>query len=324
MQIIVGTMRTSASAMIRVGLTAVFMSVVALAPAAAQTIFKPVAIVNESVITGFDLAQRAQIIAALGRARPTPDLLRAQALEQLVQDKLKLQAGDLVGITPSDQVVDVGIDFFAQQFNLSADDFRSKLNGEGVSNQAIDDLIGADTVWREVVRARFLNRAEPTETRIDEEIALRSNTTAFSYRLRELGLRLTGNPETDEPKRQLLLQIYEDLSAGGDFDAALQQYSESPNRDEGGDIGWVSASALPAELVRDLNSLQPGDVTKPITVQGGASILQLVERRLGGGDNAVSQEQREQVRQRLLAEEINRLADGYLQELRRDALIELR
>ncbi|MEM7238207.1 MAG: hypothetical protein AAF501_10340, partial [Pseudomonadota bacterium] len=165
---------------------------VGAAPTLAQTIFKPVAVVNESAITGFDLAQRAQILASLGRAQNSPDLLRAQALEQLIQDRLKLQAGEIVGITPNDEIVDLGIGIFAQQFNLSGDDFRVSLNGEGVSDQAINDLIGADTVWREVVRARFLSRAEPTETRIDEEVALRSGVAAYSYRLKELGIRFTG------------------------------------------------------------------------------------------------------------------------------------
>ncbi|MEM7240087.1 MAG: peptidylprolyl isomerase, partial [Pseudomonadota bacterium] len=170
----------------------------------------------------------------------------------------------------------------------------------------------------------FLSRAEPTETRIDEEVALRSGVAAYSYRLKELGIRFTGNEAEDNRNREVLLDLYERLSQGGDFEAAVAEFSESPSRDNGGDIGWVPAAGLPPDLVRDLNLLNAGEVTRPVSVQGGASILQLIERRLGGANPNVSQEDREQVRQQLLAEEINRLADGYLQELRRDALIELR
>ncbi len=60
-----------------IGLAAVLLSA---APAPAQTMFRPVAIVNDSATTGFDLAQRAQILVALGFPTANPDALRAASL----------------------------------------------------------------------------------------------------------------------------------------------------------------------------------------------------------------------------------------------------
>ncbi|MBY8975654.1 peptidylprolyl isomerase [Rhodobacteraceae bacterium NNCM2] len=294
-------------------------------PAFAQTAFKPVAVVNDSAITGFDLAQRAQILQALGRATSVPERLRSQALDTLIEDRLKLEAGTRNGLTPTDEVVSLGIDVFAKQLDMTGEELRSKLKAQGVSDQAIDDMIAAETIWREVVRARFLSRAEPSEARIDEEVALLSGISATEYNLRELGLRLTGNPEQDKQKREQIMRLYQQLSSGGNFEAAVQQYSESPSKASGGNLGWVRSKNLPVELVRDLNGLEPGGVTRPVSVQGGVALLQLLERRVLDVDaETISPEMREQIRQQLLAEEVNRLADGYLQELRRDALIEVR
>ncbi|MEM8842630.1 MAG: peptidylprolyl isomerase, partial [Pseudomonadota bacterium] len=299
----------------------------ALSPAvaASQTIFKPVAIVNDSAITGFDLAQRAQILTVLGIGARSPDQLRSSALDSLIEDRLKLEAGEQVGMSATDEVLKLGLDIYAEQRNSTGEEFKQRMNSQGVSDQALNDLIAADTIWREVVRSRFLARAEPSEARIDEEIALRSGSASLEFYLREIGLRLNGTPEQDQAKQSLILELYQRMNGGGDFERGIEQYSESPSKANQGVLGWVPSTKLPQELVRDLSTLPLMGVTRPVRVQGGVSILQLLERRnLAIDAEETPPEVREQIRQQLLSEELNRLADGYLQELRRDALIELR
>ena len=65
-----------------------------------QTMFRPVAVVNDSAITGYDLAQRAQLLAALGFPVASPEALKEEALNRLVDDRLKLQEAKRFGITP--------------------------------------------------------------------------------------------------------------------------------------------------------------------------------------------------------------------------------
>ena len=90
-------------------IAALALAVLAVQPASAQTLFRPVAVVNDSAITGFDLAQRAQIMVALGFSAASPDALRAEALDNLVEDRLKLQAGEQIGIRPTADIIEVGI-----------------------------------------------------------------------------------------------------------------------------------------------------------------------------------------------------------------------
>jgi hypothetical protein len=61
-------------------------------------------------------------------------------------------------------------------------------------------------------------------------------------------------------------------------------------------------------------------------VSGGYSLLKLIEQRSDESQrvDAASPELRERVRKRLVTQQTARLAEGLLQELRRDALIELR
>ena len=294
-------------------------------PAQAQTLFRPVAIVNDSAITGFDLAQRAQILVALGFSSASPDALRAEALDQLVEDRLKLQAGKRIGITPSPELIDAGVADFARQSNLSADEFRVLLSSQGVTGQALEDLVIADLVWLQVVRSQFRSRVEPGEAEIDAELNFDQQRGAFEYRIQEIGLPLNSDGRTEAQTRVLAERLTRDLNSGASFTDAVNEYSRAPSAARGGEVGWVSPERMPPDLINALTQMQVGQVSAPLPVAGGLSLIRLTDRRQAAGATAApSESSRAAVRDRLIAQRSQRLSEGMLQELRRDALIEIR
>jgi peptidyl-prolyl cis-trans isomerase SurA len=293
-------------------------------PATAQTLFRPVAVVNDSAITGFDLAQRAQILVALGFASASPDALRAEALDQLVEDRLKLQAGEQIGITRTQEIVDVGVEEFAKQRNLSAGEYRTLMATQGVTNQALEDMVAAEIIWIQVIRARFSSRVQPGEAEIDAEIDLLQRRGQFDYRIQEIGLPLEDEGRTEAQTRALAEQLFNELNAGGSFNEAVAKYSRAPSAATGGNVGWVTTQRMPPDLLRAISELEVGKVSRPLTVAGGLSLIKVLERRSSGQSGEVDAAAREQIRDRLVSQRSNRLAEGLLQELRRDALIEVR
>ena len=306
-----------------IGLAAVLLSA---APASAQTMFRPVAIVNDSAITGFDLAQRAQILIALGFPTASPDALRAESLERLIEDRLKLQEGTRLNLSADADSIDAGIEEFANRSGLSVDEFRTAMSTQGVTELALNDMVSAEMVWRQVVRRRFARRVEPGEAEIDAEIALVQQRAGVSYRIAEIGLPAGDEDRSVDETQALAETLYASLSQGGDFAAAVRTYSRAPSAARGGEIGWISTAQMPPGLAETLSGLSPGQVSRPFPVAGGVSILKLIERRVdaAGTIDASDPVLRDRVRNRLSNQRTARLAEGLLQELRRDALIELR
>ncbi|MEM9058869.1 MAG: peptidylprolyl isomerase [Pseudomonadota bacterium] len=293
-------------------------------PVSAQTLFRPVAVVNDSAITGFDLAQRAQILVALGFSSASADALRNEALDQLVEDRLKLQAGKRIGLTPSPEIVGTGIEQIAQRSNLSAGEFQALMNAQGVTDQAVEDLAAAEIIWIQVVRARFADRVEPGEAEIDAELALLDQRGGLEYQLREIGLPLDSDGRTSAETRALAEQLFNSLNQGGSFEDAVQQFSRAPSAVRGGELGWVPTQQMPPALLNALSAMQIGEVSRPLDVAGGLSLIKMEGRRSTGEAQNASPEVRERVRSRLINIQSARLADGLLQEMRRDALIEVR
>jgi peptidyl-prolyl cis-trans isomerase SurA len=288
--------------------------------------FRPVVVVNDSAITGFDLAQRAQILIALGTRTASPDALRTESLDRLIEDRLKLQEGARLGLRVQADSIDAGIEDIARRSGLSADEFLTAMSTQGVTGLALNDMISAEIVWSLVVRGRFARRVEPAEAEIDAEIAIAQQSAGVSYRIAEIGLPTSDAGRNEAETQALAEKLYASLSQGGDFDAAVRTYSRAPSAARGGEVGWVSTLQMPPDLAETLRELSPGQIGRPLPVPGGISILKLIEKQVDVASmiDASDPELRDRVRNRLSNRRASRLADGLLQELRRDALIEMR
>ncbi|MEM6547420.1 MAG: peptidylprolyl isomerase [Pseudomonadota bacterium] len=291
-----------------------------------ETPFRPVAVVNGSAVTGYDIAQRAQILVVSGFRADDAQQLQREALNRLIEDRLKLQEGARFGITPTEEIVQSGLEEFAQRAGVSVNELRALTSARGLGKSALEDMVSAEIIWRQVVLGRFSQRIRPTDAEVDAEIALASGGSDRRYRVLEIGLPAEDAGRSDADTLALATQLSDDLNGGADFVAAVRQHSRSPSASRDGEIGWISSDRLPPDLAQALGQLEPGDVSEPLKVAGGYSLLKVLDIR--GSEDQTAQTAdpnlRARVTDQIANERMQRLADGLLQELRREALIELR
>ncbi len=97
---------------------------------------------------------------------------------------------------------------------------------------------------------------------------------------------------THEQAKHKLLGFKQRLENGGaHFNQLAKQFSNDPSASKGGDLGWIYPGDVP-EFDPVINILKEGQISDPIAVSQGLSIIQLVGRK----HDEISQE-----RQRLLA-----------------------
>ena len=81
---------------------------------------------------------------------------------------------------------------------------------------------------------------------------------------------------------------------------------------------FVAGLLLP--LLAELNELEPGKVTRPLSVPNGVALLTVLSREETPIE--LTDEDRERIRAQLLERRLALYADGRLQELRADAFID--
>lgn len=239
------------------------------APASAQNPYAAAYTVNASVISNFDITQRKVLLGALGASGNLDKI----AVEQLTDDRLKLQAARENGVRLPPGALVQGLEEFAARRDMSGADLAAQLKNIGVTQQAIDDFLVSGLLWRTVVQGRFRARATPSDADLDAVLQISASGQQQSVLISELGMPFAelGETETRDLAKRLSIQ----LDGRGDFGAAVRRYSRAASAQNDGSLGWVQTSGLPTGLAGQILSLMPGEVTAPIEVPEGIIIIKL-------------------------------------------------
>ncbi len=238
--------------------------------ATAQGLFDPVVKVNGAAVTRYELTQRAELLRLL-RAPADPTRL---AREQLIEDRLKAGAAAAQGITVDDEQIRAGMENFASQGNLNADQMMALLERGGVSQQTFSDFIRAGLIWREVTQARFGARVSVSEADLERARAAISDGTGVRVLLSEIIIPFdaAGEEQVMAKARQIA-----DITSTAAFSAQARQFSATATREAGGQLPWQPITQLPPVLRPLVLGLAPGEVTDPLPLDGAVALFQLRE-----------------------------------------------
>lgn len=237
-------------------------------PSAAQGLFSPAIKVNDQVITNYELNQRA-LFAQILRAPGDP---RKVARKQLVEDRLKLDAAQSLGISLSDQDILQGMTEFAGRANLSPEQFITEIGKAGVEAQTFRDFVRSGLIWRQVVRARFAGRVQVSDAEIDRALSSSGGGSSVRVLLSEIIMPATPRDLQRVQARAAEISQY---TSEAQFSAAARRYSATPSRGRGGKLPWQKLEDLPPPLRPLVLALGPGEVTDPLPLPNAVALFQL-------------------------------------------------
>ena len=246
-----------------------------------------VAVVNQEPITHTDVDKRVgRIMDAASRnpnARlPSPDVLREQVLEALIDEKVQLQHAKVIGMGVSDAEVDDAISNIAAQNQISLQELRQRMRADGLDYDRYRNSL-REQLLLERVRAREVNaRIQISDSELDTFNA----QAAAAGRDTDLNLAhiLIGVPEgaSADRVRQLAAKaeaLRERAASGANFAQLVKDNTDDAGtRDNGGAFGMRPASRLPELFTDAVKDLKVGQVSKVVRSGAGFHVLKLIER----------------------------------------------
>jgi peptidyl-prolyl cis-trans isomerase SurA len=301
---------TACTAAIVLGVT-----LASLSPAAAQQV---VVVVNGDPITAIDIAQRSKLLQLSTHREPA----RQEVIDELIDEKLKLQVAKRYKLEITDSEVDNTFNGIASRSGTSAEKFAQGLKSQGVSVDAVKTRIRADLGWSQIVRGRFQSNFQVRERDIldtlnsgrkDDQPAV-----GYEYTLRPILLivprnsseeTIAGRTKEAEALRGRFQNCEEGIRlARGLRDVAVRATVIRTSGD------------LTAQLREILDKTPEGTLTPPERTQQGIEVFALCRKRTTTSELPGKREAREKILQDRFTEQGKR----YLKELRSTAMIEHR
>lgn len=254
-----------------------------------------IATVNDRIITGFDLRQRMLVLMAMTQVQPTEENIGAiqqQALNDLIDQHL--QAAELAKFEQlkiGDAEIDQEIADMARQAGTTPASYINFLEQGGISIPAFREQMRTEIGWRELVGGRFRDRARVGKSQVEQTMRqMTESATKPQYLIGEIYLeaaRVGGMQEAMNGARQLVQQMIQ----GAPFMAVARQFSAAPSAARGGDAGWVVQGTVQPALQSVMDTLEPGQLSNPIPVDGGVYILYMRDKRSGASTSMVKMKQ---------------------------------
>ena len=292
-----------------------------------------VAVVNDEVITLSELNKalepyQAKIEASytgVGREKALTEA-RMTLLNRMIDNLLMEQQARKAGIVIQDQEVTGAIKDLLERRKLSQEDLRKMLEREGTTMEAYKK-----GVLDQLVRIRLVQREIKSQVAVsDEEIGEYYRKHREDYegkdtvRIKQILLPL---PKEDDPAAKEKLRtdaeaIHKRLLAGEPFDLLSAKYSQGSAAAAGGDIGYIEKGMILHEVEEVAFGLPLNQISGIIESPIGFHIIQVIDRR-GGGFKAI-ESVREEIREKIDQEKMEKKFGEWLEELRKKSHIEIK
>lgn len=254
------------------------------------------AVVNDDIISTYDLAQRMRLLIATSGIQPTQQNIaqfQREALVSLVDERLQIQElrrqekEQKISLIADSSEINEELTDMARNNNMTLEQFTNSLAGQGISVSTLRDQVRAQISWQRWIRGRYGSRLRVGE---DQVKAVRQRMEAAAakpqYQISEVFIdanRVGGMDTAVNGATQLVAQMQQ----GAPFPAVARQFSASATAANGGDAGWITAGEMAPEIDAALDQMRPGQLSQPIPVRDGVYIIFLRDKRSGASASVV-------------------------------------
>ena len=275
-------------------------------------------LVNDQPITDYDIAQRQRLLQATSGGQGGG---RQEAINELIDERQKMQAARRVGATASKAEVDAAFGAIATRVGLSTEQFAQALGQIGVNADSLKNRLEADLAWRNVVRSQLRQDVRIRERDIDLAIAKRgpeAQAQAYELLLQQVIFVVpSGSSAQYTNQRRQDAQAFRSRFTGCDSTRELaRSFRDTVVKDP----IRRNSTALPPQMRESLQNVGIGQMTQPNDTENAIELIAVCDRQETNERSGVRQE----IESELINEQGERLARRLLIDLKQVAVIEYR
>lgn len=290
-----------------------FLPLVAVIPTTAHA--QVAAIVNGEPITVLDITERQKLNKGAGK-----NVSRKEALDELIEFKLKLQVAKRSNISPTDAEVDRALGTMAQRSGRSMQQFEQALSQSGVDISRLKARVRSDLAWQQYLQANAGNVIVRDADLVAAMNARGQNMHLKStqYTMRQIIFVVRRNaPDAVRMQRAKEAESLRGrVSSCAQAPEVARQYNEVVVKEP---IRRLSSDLNPA-LQKLLASTPDGGMTPPEPTVNGIEVVVICERREVPADISSNRD----LRNELLGKRVEAYEKKILDQMRQTSIITIK
>jgi len=249
--------------------------------------------------------------------------LKKEVLDGLIEREVLYQKSQQVGIKVDAQKVDEQLAGIKKRFP-NEEEFQKALASMNLTEAEVRTQIQRGLAIRGLIDKEVADKVVVTE---EETKAYYTGNPQFfkqPEQVKASHILIKVEPNADdaakEAARNKIREVRQKLSAGGDFAELAKEYSEGPSGPSGGDLGYFRRGQMVKPFEDTAFSMQVNQVSDVVETRFGYHLIKVYEKT--PEKTLAYDEVKEKISERLKREKIQKGAQEYVENLKKDAKIE--
>ncbi|MAR78649.1 MAG: hypothetical protein CMM18_00295 [Rhodospirillaceae bacterium] len=269
-------------------------------------------VVNDEIISEYDINERIKLITFSSKINKDKKL-REKVLNLLIDEKIKIQELDKLGLIVTDEEISKGIIIIENQNKMKKGELRKKLNEKRISAEGLYDQIKGELAWQKIISRKIIPQVVVSESELEE--ALKIETNSVKLKSSQLNLSQIIFDKNKSINEKQFFNELNNINTCNDFEAL----GKNLNAKSSINLGYINIQDTPEKIRNELINIKIGDKTNLISTNNGNQVFMICDIK-----NIDTKKQRNKIREQIARKKIFNLSKKYLDEIKRESIIDIR
>ena len=235
--------------------------------------------INNQILTNFDVKKEKNYLLALNPSLRNLSIeeINRYATDSLINENVKrIEIEKRYEILQNKKMINKVIkDIYSGLGILNISEFEQYLDNYNIGLDLVKKKISIEIAWNDYIFNKFNKSILIDEDKIRDEISkLSKQNKTENILLSEIIFTINDNENLEDKFNN----IKNSINKIG-FEETAKIYSVSDSKKNGGKIGWVYKTQLSKKILNEIEKINVGQLTKPITTPGGFILLKLNDKK---------------------------------------------
>ena len=285
---------------------------------------KIIANVEKEIISSYELKNKIKINLLLNNKIINQENInksKSQSMTTLINYKLKKQEISKYNISTNDKAVSDYLKSMYQKFNTDSKGYENMFKQNGLSYKLYLDEIITEYQWQNIIYSIYGNQIKLEDREIDEELnkIISKQKDIIEYKLAEI--EIINNKESEIKIK--INDVLNQIKLEG-FENTAIKYSSSTSAMNGGNLEWISSTALSDNILNILKKMNVGEISKPIFQTNTVTFLKLINKKKTNLNKLNSDVLKKNITIKKKNDLLNLFSNNHLSKLKNNSFIQIK